>query len=304
MSTRHPASTRSRWDSRLGVACIDALGRLPLRVLYVLSDLLCPVVHRVVRYRLGVVRRNLEGAFPELSPAERRAIEGRFYRWFCDLAVEIVRFRHMPESELRRRLTVVGMPQVEAGYGDADFALCYLGHYGNWEWLCSIPLWQTLGGMCQVYHPMRNAAFDAWFLDGRARFGAVNIPMKHTLKRLVELRQGMQDGTDVRRGYMFGCIADQLPKRQNIHYRMEFLHQDTGVFTGVEKMGRRMRMRWYYTRITRPERGRYEVCFEPMDDVDPEASEFAYTTAYMRRLEADIRACPELWLWTHNRWKR
>lgn len=304
MTSRRQAPSEPRWGSRLGVWCAEVLGRLPLDALYVLSDLLCPVVHHVVRYRLAVVRRNLAKAFPERTERERRDIERRFYRWFCDLAVEILRFRHMSEAEVRRRLIVRGMERVEAGYAAADFALCYLGHFGNWEWLCGIPLWQEQGGMCQIYHPMRDQAFDRWFLDGRARFGAVNIPMKHTLKRLLALREGIQGGTASCRGYMFGCIADQLPKRQNIHHRMPFLHQDTAVFTGAEKIGRRFGMTWYYTRIVRPERGRYEVTFEPMDDVDPTASEFAYTEAFMRRLEADIRTHPELWLWTHDRWKR
>ena len=32
--------------------------------------------------------------------------------------------------------------------------------------------------------------------------------------------------------------------------------------------------------------------------------EFAVTEKYMRLLEDNIREAPELWLWTHNRWKR
>ena len=43
-----------------------------------------------------------------------------------------------------------------------------------------------------------------------------------------------------------------------------------------------------------------QLVFEHTKDLP----EFAVTEKYMRLLEDNIRECPELWLWTHNRWKR
>jgi len=57
-----------------------ALAMLPLPVLHRLGDGLHIVVFYVVRWRVALARRNLEGAFPEKSAAEREAILRDSYR--------------------------------------------------------------------------------------------------------------------------------------------------------------------------------------------------------------------------------
>ncbi len=294
-----PQSRTSRFFSRIGVAILNGYSRLPLSFHYRMSDwVVYPLVYHVARYRRGVVRKNLLRCFPDKTEQERLAIERKFYHWFCDLAVEIVKVHSISADELLRRVEYVNLEEVEASLHDHDFALCYLSHFGNWEWLITLPLLMHGYGECQIYHPMRNKVFDRWFLDNRSRFGAVNIKMKETLRKLVTLRQTNH--------YMFGCIADQLPKRQNVHHSVMFMGQETKVFTGSEQLGRKLNMSIFYCRVTRPERGRYRVQVERLDNgaVDPESSPFAYTEEYFRRFEQDIKAHPELWLWTHDRWKR
>lgn len=305
-------SDNKNLGSRLLLGMLNGLSRLSMDTLYGISDyVLYPLVHRF--YRRKVVRQNLLKAFPEKSEAERLEIERKFYHWFCDLAVETIRVHSMPAEEMQRRMIWKNPELVEQSILDGhDFALCYLSHYCNWEMCVALPFSLKHSGMCQIYHRLRNAAFDVWFAGNRSRFGAENIPMKETLRRLLQLRKGIQEhqyktpaGEDVR-GFFFGCIADQLPKQENIHLRVPFLNQDTAVFSGSEKLGRRFGMSFFYTHFTMPRRGYYEAEFEPMEISEEELArdEFAYTREYMRRLERDMRQRPELWLWTHNRWKR
>ena len=311
-------SRTSRFFSRIGVGVLNAYSRLPMSVHYFLSDwLVYPLVYHVAHYRVKVVRKNMLRCFPEKTESERRAIEKRFYHWFSDLAVEIVKVHSISAEEITRRVEWKGLDQIEQAYAEGhDFALCYLSHYGNWEWCIGLPLLMPSGGECQIYHPMRNKVFDRWFLENRSKFGAVNIKMKETLRKLIALRKEIADGVphtntdgfytkpEHVRGYMFGCIADQLPKEQNVHHTVQFFGQETKVFTGSEQLGRKLNMAIFYSRFTRPERGRYCIEFERMDGVVDAASEFAYTDEYMRRFEQDVKAHPELWLWTHDRWKR
>ena len=291
---------------RIAFFFIDLFARLPLRVLYIISDLLYPIVHYLVRYRLGVVRKNLRKAFPEKSEKELRYIERRFYRYFCDLTVETLKASRMSEEEFRRRVVFSGLELVQESIDEQkerDFTICYLGHFGNWEWLVSIPLHTGDVGMAQIYHPLRNKAFDSWMLANRSRFGGVNVPMKQTLRRMMQLRK---EKTDMGyRGFLLGCIADQLPKRENVHHTISFLHQSTGVFTGSERIGQMFKASYLYVRMSRPRRGYYHVTFEPLEpqNAAPE-SEYPITDEYFRRFEADIRKAPHLWLWTHDRWKR
>lgn len=292
--------------TKIGIGTLNLLSHLPLRVLYVISDVqLYPLVRFVVRYRVKVVRKNMLKAFPDKTEKERRDIERRFYHYFCDLAVEIIKGHSITAEEIKRRVTFKGIDQMSHLYDRHDFVCCYLSHFTNWEWYVGLPfaLEPYGAGMCQIYHPLKNKAFDQWFLDNRARFGAVNIPMKQTVRRLLALRNEMgQEGSKVR-SYMLGCIADQLPKVENVHHRITFLNQDTAVFTGSEVLGRKFDMAFVYCKLSRPRRGYYVMEFIEMNKPEGE-SEFPMTDQYMARFERDLLEQPELWLWTHDRWKR
>ena len=299
---------------KLGISILNALSHLPMSVHYFFSDvLLYPLVRYVVRYRVKVVRKNLLKAFPDKTEKERNEIMRKFYHYFCDLAVEIIKVHSISAEEIKRRFEYVGIDKLDEAYATHDFVCCYLSHYCNWEWCVGLPL--SLeghgAGMCQIYHPMKNKLFDQWFLDNRSRFGAVNIPMKQTVRRLMTLRNEMKQEGSKYRSYMFGCIADQLPKAENIHHRIPFLNQDTGVFTGSEVLGQKFNMAFVYSKFTRPKRGYYRMEFIRMDNptsnqgpLTSNQSDFPMTDDYMRRFEQDILEQPELWLWTHDRWKR
>lgn len=305
-------SKKKKLSSRLLAGMANALSHLPLSILYGVSDyVLYPLVSRF--YRRDIVRKNLLCAFPEQGEAYRREVERKFYHWFCDLVVETIHVHSIPAQELNARMHWKNPELVEESIRQGhDFALCYLSHYCNWEMCIGLPNVLQESGMCQIYHRLSDAVFDEWFAGNRSRFGAENIQMKETLRRLLQLRKGVAEGTfrtpegEPVKGFFFGCIADQLPKKENIHLRVPFLNQDTAVFSGSEKLGRRLGMAFFYVRYTMPSRGHYEAEFEPMEIPAEvlEQDEFAYTREYMRRLERDMRERPELWLWTHDRWKR
>ncbi|HSA04669.1 MAG TPA: acetyltransferase, partial [Tenuifilaceae bacterium] len=68
---------------------VRLLAFLPLRVLFVLSDINFFFLYYIFKYRKKTVRKNLKKSFPEKSKEELRKIEVRFYRHFCDLFVEV-----------------------------------------------------------------------------------------------------------------------------------------------------------------------------------------------------------------------
>lgn len=57
---------------------------LPMRALYVLSDILYVLIYKIAGYRVKVVRRNITASFPDKSKAEWRQLERRFYHHFAD----------------------------------------------------------------------------------------------------------------------------------------------------------------------------------------------------------------------------
>lgn len=274
------------------------LSLLPLCVLYWISDAIAPFVHHVVRYRRAVLRRNLTSSFPEKGKEERRAIERDYYRLLCDYFVENLKLFSMSRKEMMRRMTFSGLEKANEGFKNGkDFMFIYLGHYGNWEWIASLQYWMQNAYCTQIYHPLYNKVSDKIFLHLRQQYGGECIPMKKTLRRLVELKK---EG----RKTVVGFISDQLPKWNSIHHFTSFLNHDTAVFTGTEQIAKKLGAMVYYGRVTRPRRGYYHCEMIPLTDNPSAFEDFKLTDLYMRMLEEDIRRAPALWLWTHKRWRR
>ncbi|MDD6553268.1 MAG: lysophospholipid acyltransferase family protein [Prevotellaceae bacterium] len=273
---------------------------LPLRVLYLLADIECFFVKDVIRYRRGIVRRNLVSSFPEKDLREIKVIEKRFYHWFCDYFFETIKLLSISEEELRRRFTIVNNDLVADSLTKGQNVAAILGHYCNWEWLSCVGI--ELPDNCvtgMIYHPLRNKAFDDLFRRIRSRERhAVAIPKKDILRYLIDYR---------RRGIpnIFGYISDQGPKWENIHLWLPFLnHPETPVFTGGEKIMRKMHNKVVYVEMSRPHRGYYTCTYRLLADDAVTLPENEITRRFFRHLEATIRREPAYYLWTHNRWKR
>lgn len=273
---------------------------LPMWILYFISDLVYFPLYYVVRYRRKVVRKNLVKSFPEKAEKEIVKIEKGFYSWFCDYVVETIKIRSMNEKEMRERMTFDGLEEIYAQMEAKGQTLCfaYLGHYCNWEWVASLPLWTGDKLHCaQIYHPLENETMNKLFLEQRSRFGAENIAMNDTLRRMITLKKEGQKT-------IIGFIADQTPHWNSIHLWMDFFNQETPVFTGTERIAKQLDACLCYIDIQRTRRGYYKAHFKLMDLTGKTTSEYPITETYMRLLEETIKQAPSYWLWSHNRWKR
>lgn len=280
------------------------LSLLPFCALYIISDGLFFLVYFGMKYRRDVVRGNLTNSFPEKTQEEIVAIEKKFYHFLCDYFVETLKLMSISRKQMKRRMIFHGLEEVERVYEkeQRNFVFMYLGHYGNWEWIASLPYQIAPSVHCaQIYHPLYNKSMDALFLKLRNQFGGECIPMKNTLRRVIELKRRKQPT-------IIGFISDQLPKWNSMHFFVPFLHRETAVFTGAEQIGRQVNAAYFFGEIKRPRRGYYECTFKRMElsDEDREMSctEYGMTALFMKHLEEMINETPEYWLWTHKRWKR
>ena len=281
-------------------ALFYAISLLPFGVLYLLSDAGFLLMYHIVRYRRGIVRRNLTTSFPEKSEQEIKRIERKFYRWFCDYFLEAVKLLSISEKELRRRFKVNNSEQVEQCFREGQNVAAILGHYCNWEWLSCVgielPKNRIMG---LIYHPLRNKTFDELFKRIRSHEeNGVTVPKKDILRYLIDYR---------RKGIMniFGYISDQGPKWQNIHLWLPFLnHPETPVFTGGERIMRKMNNAVFYVEMTRPRRGFYTATYRLITREPGSLPENEVTRRFFRMLEETIRKEPAYYLWSHNRWKR
>lgn len=279
-------------------AIVIAISLIPLRALYLVSDVVAWLMHSVVRYRRKVVRQNLISSFPDKTLAEIGRIEKVYYRWLSDYFAETLKMATMSRSNIMRRLEVENIDVVNECVGRGQTVSLFLGHYCNWEWVSSLPLHIDSCAVCgQIYHPLESSVGDRVFLRLRGRFGAHNIKMDDTLKTVAGwYRKGVPSVT--------GYIADQVPGYGSIHYFTDFLHHDTPVFTGAERISRLVHAACFYVHLSRPSRGRYVLRFEKIADDASREAKFAVTESYFRHLESQIQSAPGYWLWSHRRWKR
>ena len=66
------------------------LSYLPLRLLYIVADVIYLLLCMVLPYRKKVINHNLNLAFTEKTPLQRKQIRKDFYRYFADLLVELL----------------------------------------------------------------------------------------------------------------------------------------------------------------------------------------------------------------------
>jgi KDO2-lipid IV(A) lauroyltransferase len=274
------------------------LSLLPLCVHYLFSDFVYLILYRLIGYRVKVVRNNLTTSFPEKSEAEIREIERKFYHRLCDYFVEAVKMMTMSERQIRRRMVFKNTEALNKCFDENQSIALYLGHTFNWEWITSLPLWITKKVHCgELYHALENEAFDKLFLHLRERWGSECIPLVDILRKTIEYKHKQQTT-------IIGYLGDQVPHWNNIHHWCWFLNHDTPVMTGTERIAIKNRQAIFFLEMTQKKRGYYEAEFKLISRTPEQFKEFEITDIYHQMLEASIRRQPELWLWSHKRWKR
>jgi Kdo2-lipid IVA lauroyltransferase/acyltransferase len=289
-----------KFSSVLLYGFVRLLAFLPLSVLFFFSDVfLYPLVYYVARYRLRVVRGNIEACFPGLSEKERRHMERKFYRHFCDTFQETIKVLGMGEAEANKRMVYVNPEIVTAFARIGQGVLLVLGHYGNWEYqpFLFLKIKESCGQRAfNIYRPLNNQAFDNLYKRIRTHFGGANVTKNDTFRTVIRLRKEGVAG-------LFGLVSDQSPSRSNIHYWTTFLNQETTILTGPERMAKQTGFAVVYADVQKTSRGCYQTEFKVISADPKETAEFEITEQYARLMEKTILREPAYWLWTHRRWK-
>ena len=75
------------------------------------------------------------------------------------------------------------------------------------------------------------------------------------------------------------------------------------MITGTETVARRLNAAVVYWDMQKPSRGHYHIDIRLITDQPTQLPEGAITDRYASLLAQTIRRRPDIWLWTHNRWK-
>lgn len=267
---------------------------LPFWLLYIIADGFYILLYYVFHYRRTIVHTNLANAFPEKSERERNIIEKKYFHYLSDMIIESIKMLSISQKSIKKRFSLINAQEFTKHFIKGKNILVVTGHYGNWEWgTLGIPS-AVKEKVLVVYKPQSNKKFEELINKMRSRFGAIMIPMKQTFRKLIEYKD---------QPHMLVLVGDQTPPWSESHYFTTFLCQRTAVFLGVEKLAKATNNPIIYFNITRKKRGYYDCEIKTLVEDPKETEEYEITEIHTKELEKNIRSRPELWLWSHRRWK-
>lgn len=279
------------------LAMVRVLSLLPFKVLYVLSDIAYYPLYYIIRYRRRIVRKNLTESFPKKDICEIISIERRFYHFFMDVMLESVKLLSASKEELSRHMSFPNIDKVNHYLSEGKSISAFLGHYGNWEWLTTTSLHTIEGAeVALIYHKLHNQPMDRLVRKLRERTGGVCVDMMQTVRYMAEAKAE-------NKVCMIGFIADQSPRKRDAKHFLPFLNHSVPVLTGTEKATKHFGYEALFASVKRVKRGYYTCTFHTLAEEPSALPDFELTRIYYERLEKEITESPELYLWSHNRFK-
>ncbi|MES2777360.1 MAG: lipid A biosynthesis acyltransferase [Bacteroidota bacterium] len=269
------------------------LSLLPMRVLYFVSDGFYAIVYYGLGYRKKIVMRNLEAAFPEKTHQERVKIAKAFYHNLLDSFIETIKLVSASGRFLTKRV-VANWEIIEPIYKTGKSSQVHLGHTFNWEWGHHVLSMHTKYQVLVVYMPLSNAPMEKIMYRLRVRHGSKFIAAG-TMSKARETFKDTQ--------YLMGLVADQSPGNLDNAYWLNFLGQPTAFVSGPERGARAGNLPVFFTSIVKPKRGYYKATLSLACEDPGSLKEGELTLLYAQFMEKTIRANPEMWLWSHRRWK-
>jgi KDO2-lipid IV(A) lauroyltransferase len=282
------------WPVALLVRLIGALPRPLARGIGILIGGLVYWLHPRLR-RVGL--RNLELAFPEKSPLERRKILRGVYVSLGRLLGEACLFPRYTQRNASQVAVYQGFENFEAAEKRGKGVLLLTGHFGGWE---VGSFFHSLQGhpMQIVVRPLDNPHVDALVTRYRSLHGNTMIGKQEFARGLLAaMRKNRTVGIlmDTNMTPPQGVFVDffGIPACTASGVARVALHTDAAVVPAFT--------------IWDPVLRKYRVEFDrPVELVrtgDHEADIVANTAIFTRILEDYVRRYPDQWLWVHRRWK-
>lgn len=270
------------------------LSLAPIRLLYAIGDLLGWVIFDLAGYRRKVVTRNLQLAFPDRTPAERAVIRRRFQRNFIDTFIETIKLFSAGKAFITSRMQGE-FHKLNELYDKGLRCQVHMGHNFNWELANLAYGYYSKHPLLGVYMPLKNKALDRIFRKLRSKTGTILLPA-------TDMKKSMLPHRDTQ--YLLGLVADQVPSKVHKAYWLNFFGHPTPFIPGPEKGARAGNIPVAFVHITKIRRGHYYLHVTIATEAPLELKEGELTRRYRDFLEETIQQHPDMWLWSHRRWKK
>ena len=269
--------------------------KLPLRILYILSDIIFFLMYNLVGYRKKVVTENLKNSFPKKSESEIDKIRTSFYRNFSDYIVETFKSFTISSKELRVRVQHINQDVFHDAKSENKNVILLTGHVFNWEWFNALATIIPQENCFPVYRKVQNSFWEEKIKGIRNRFGNTALEAKEVIRHIL---RNPNDGNSV---YMF--VADQSPHVSEVSFGLNFLNQKTPAFIGYDKLSTRMDLAFVFCEMKKVKRGYYQINYYRIYPDGEKFVEYEVVKKFHKLLENTINKRPDNYLWSHRRWK-
>ncbi len=276
--------------SRLGIAVMQLLARLPLAWVRALGCALGWVLYVLAAPRRRVAQTNLALCFPDWSAARIRALTIRTFVHFAQAWLDRGWLWHGSPEVVRRRLILSGaVSELQGDQPVVIFAPHFVGLDAGWTALTQ----QLPRHFTTIYTNQANQVVDGWILAGRRRFGHARL-------------FGRVDGVKtivaaLRAGDPLYLLPDMNFGPEDSVF-VPFYGVSAATVPSLSRFARLGRAKVVPV-VTRMTAQGYEVQVMPSWPGFPSDDVVADTALMNLRLQSFIDSMPDQYFWVHKRFK-
>ncbi len=276
---------------------VRLLGALPRPLARAAAGAMAALFYRLHPRLRRTGMRNLEIAFPEKTPAERRRILRRLFTGLGRQLAEFCRFPRYTRANASQVAVYEGFENYEAAQQRGQGVLFLTAHLGGWEIGSFV---HSLQG-----HPLRVVvrALDNPYLDALVRryrtlHGNQTFEKQDFARGLLAAMKG---------GETVGLLMDtNMTPPQGVFVPFFGVEACTG--SGLARVALHTDAAvvpafTIWDAVLRKYRVHFDAAVALVRTGDDEADVLANTAVFTKIIEDYVRRYPDQWLWVHRRWK-
>lgn len=255
------------------------------------------IAYRVNRKLRQAGERNLQLAFSDMSPRERRRILLGSFVSAGRMAVEFSRFATTTPEALRQTVDIEGLENLDAARAGKHGVILVTAHLGAWE-LAAFALSAFGYPFSFLVRRIENPKVERLVEKMRTRFGNHTIDKASAAQRMLKILRA--DDT-------LGLLIDiNVPRSSGIFVNFfdrpastTFIAAKLALRTGAAVLP--ALMPW------ESRRGRFVLYLDTPLNIERTGDEKEdvrrLTALYTQTIESYVRRYPDQWLWIHKRWR-
>ncbi len=260
-----------------------------------LGKVLGRTLHFFLKKRRRIAIQNLTFAFPEKSPEWVNETVRKTFENMGIVFAEFLALKWLDEKKIKDYVRFENIDLILEKFKQGNGVILLSGHYGNWEFLAySVYVYLNLPVLI-VVKPLSNYVLDKVINSNRTQLGNKVVSMYEAAFKVVKT---------LRSGGIVALLADQSATKDRDIY-VDFFGRKAATFDSPAYFALKYNVP-IIVGFARRENYYYNVKLVEIDHSDLDFNKegiFELTRRYVKLLEDVIREQPELWLWTHRRWK-